>query len=92
MTTSPPSDGNFDTEVARLEKLQKDLAGSPQLLWECVERLGELRFKLAQAREEGAGSGIFKAAEAYRAQERRVNAVVDRVSNIIVELLKAAEA
>jgi len=91
MTTSPPSEEDLSPEAHRLEKLQKDLAESPQLLWENVERLGELRYRLTQSREEGAGSGIFKAAEAYRMQERRVNAVVDRITNIIGELLKAAE-
>lgn len=90
MTTSPPSE-DFSTEEARIERLKKELTESPQLLWESMERLGELRYTLAQARDEGAGSGIFKAAEAYRGQERRVHAIIDRTTNIIVELLKATE-
>jgi hypothetical protein len=90
--TTKGSDEEVTLEARRLEKLQQSLAVSPKLLWENLERLGELRYKLMLARESGDTKVIWAKAEEYRAQERRFNAVSDRIITIISELLKAAGA
>jgi hypothetical protein len=84
--TTPESD-ELTPESIRLQRLVESVAQSPQVLWELVERLGELRYKLKQARL--TGEAIFQAAEEYRGVEKRLHAAIDRTTNIMVELIEA---
>jgi len=85
MTT--PESEELTPELVRLQRLAESLNQSPPAVWELVERLGELRYKLKHARM--SGENIFQAAEEYRGVEKRLHAAIDRVTNIIVELIEA---